>query len=47
MISTGSSTAGRGATKPFIRPQIIEFFAYYETTKSTAAILLSTRIFNE
>lgn len=38
---------GKGATKPITQAQIIEFFAYYETTKSTAAILLSTKIFNE
>ncbi|MDW9735747.1 hypothetical protein GOC00_08475 [Sinorhizobium meliloti] len=38
---------GKGATKPITQAQIIEFFTYYETTKSTAAILLSTKIFNE
>jgi hypothetical protein len=38
---------GQRASKSIIQAQIIEFFAYYETTKSTAAILLSTKIFDE
>lgn len=38
---------GKGATKLITQAQIIELFASYETTKSTAAILLSTKIFNE
>ncbi|WP_112961635.1 hypothetical protein [Agrobacterium sp. lyk4-40-TYG-31] len=37
----------KGTKKAITQAQIIEFFAYYETTKSTAAILLSTKIFNE
>ncbi|WP_457578262.1 hypothetical protein [Ensifer adhaerens] len=38
---------GRTASRSITQAQIIELFAYYETTKSTAAILLSTKIFNE
>ncbi|MCZ7454396.1 hypothetical protein [Rhizobium rhizogenes] len=38
---------GKGATKPITQAQIIEFFAYYETTKSTAAVLLCSKIFND
>lgn len=32
--------------KPVGQAQAIEYFAYYETTKSTAAVLLSSRIFH-
>lgn len=40
-------SSGKGISKPITQAQIIEFFTYYETTKSTAAILLSTKIFNK
>lgn len=39
-------TSGRAISKPIIQAQVIEFFAFYETTKSTAAILLSSKIFH-
>lgn len=38
---------GKGATKPITQAQIIELFTYYETTKSTAAILLCSKIFDK
>lgn len=40
-------TSGKGATKLVTQAQIIEFFTYYETTKSTAAILLCNKIFDD
>ncbi|MEA3536988.1 hypothetical protein [Rhizobium sp. CC-YZS058] len=37
----------RKSQKPVDRAQIIELFAHYETTKATAAILASTKIFDD
>ncbi|MDH6273767.1 hypothetical protein GUK36_29725 [Rhizobium leguminosarum] len=38
---------GQSISKPIIQAQVVEFFTFYETTKSTAGILLSSKIFHE